>query len=238
VAIARGAKITRDPALTTTYLNLGMVYGAGLTDRIRAIQYFTAALPHRRPCEPSSDSSEPGAGGDVRSRQAERGDARTADGSVGLSPHASRRGSRGASDPHPRAGGHARREAGRALLPRVGSAEFRQIPMRETRPGLFVGLIPKDMVQARASTTTSRARTGPGSASTVMDGTSPNVVSVKGGAPKRRGKVLSIAVMVGTGGAIVNGGSSEHGQPQVLGSDRPVDIKPGVAPALFHIARS
>jgi hypothetical protein len=119
--------------------------------------------------------------------------------------------------------------------------------MRLVKPGVFLGLIPGGSVRGRSiyyyievQNEAGERLQGHGTA------ISPNIITVQVGRgddrppppppPPRSGKVFSIGLMVGTGLGIVNGGESEHVQPQPGGGEEPVDINPGGALAPFHIA--
>ena len=247
VGVARSAGITGGDALTTTYLDLGIVYGAGLNDRINAIKYFSAAMRINRNAvlNPSRATpaleemfnsakqnlpvSPPPTGPAFRHNPV---DDAVVGRTVRIRVHV--------ADP----------SAERVVLyfRTVGASDFRQVPMQEVKSGSYVGVVPAQLVRGRsiyyyveAQNAAGERLHGHGTA------TSPNIISVRpaGVQPppppqqqqqQRSGKVFSIGLMVGAGLGIVNGGESEHEQPQAAGGAKTVDINPGGALAPFHIA--
>jgi len=246
LGVARSASVTRGAALTNTYLDLGVVYGAGLNDRINAIKYFTAALRINRGAKLNPGRATPGldemfaaaaqtvASEPVRPSRPpfahDAVDEATAGQDVPIQVRVED-------------------EAVQRVVVfyrTTGSLDFRQVLLREARPGLYTGSIPGNQIQGRsihyfveAQNTAGQRLHGQGTAQ------SPTIISVTPGRnslpkpplPRSSGrKVFSIGIMVGIGLGIVNGGKSEHDQQQVAGNPRQVDINPGAALAPFHIA--
>ncbi len=252
VAVAEGAKIERGKTLTATYLNLGVVFGAGLNDRINAIKYFTAAL-----------------------RISPAATLNPARATPSLEEMFKTAGENAAKDPpKPRAPPFVHTPVDDATTGRriklyakinpvlnpnsvvvfyriSGSEDFKELKMRQVRTGTWFGAVPAKDVRGRsiyyyieAMDETGDRLGGSGTA------TSPNIISIQRGRisgpgtgtrrpipkkPKPGDKVISIAVMVGAGIGVVHGGHSEHEQQQQQGS-RTVEINPGGALAPFHIA--
>jgi hypothetical protein len=248
VQVAREGQITKGPALVTTFLNLGMVYGAGLNDRINAIKYFTQALR----LDPRATLSA------TRATPTLEEMFKTAKESVGTVAPPAEGGFR--HTPVDEAiEGRALRLRARVgeelgakqvlLFYRVsGTAEFERIAMSEDKGGLYVGIVPGEKVTGRslyyyieAQDEAGARVAGHGSAE------SPNSVSIRAGGggsgpgptprPAAKRKVFSIGVFIGTGVGVVYGDpKSEHPHPQTGAGDEKVDIKPGVASAPLHIA--
>jgi hypothetical protein len=253
VAVAEGAKIERGKTLTATYLNLGIVFGAGLNDRINAIKYFTAALRISRAATLNPARATPS-----------------------LEEMFKTAGENAAKDPpKPKAPPFVHTPVDEAVTGRrvklyakvnpvlnpnsvvvfyriTGSEDFMEVKMRQVRTGTWFGVIPARNVRGRsiyyyveAMDETGDRLGGSGTA------TSPNIISIKRGPiggsgpgqrrpppkkPKPGDKVVSIAVMVGAGIGVVHGGHSEHEHQQQQGSVRTVEINPGGALSPFHIA--
>ncbi len=245
IGVAEGASIRKGKELVQTYMNLGIVYGAGLNDRLNAVKYFTEAIridpavaldaarstpileEMFKNAKEAAGSAPPKRGGGFRHTpidEAPEGKALRVRVRVGSDVSAAKV----------------------LLYYRVGS-EFESVVMSEDRPGLFVGTIPGDRVTGKSVHYYLEAQDESGQR---IDGhgtaANPNIIVVKpredgpgpgpGPKPRRPRKVVSLGVMVGTGLGVVYGGQSEHVQPQVTGTDAFVDIKPGGSLAPLHIA--
>jgi hypothetical protein len=249
LAVAENASIRRGRTLTGTYLNLGIVFGAGLNDRINAIKYFTAALR----IDPRATLNPTRATPNLEEMF------KSARENLQKEPIPKRTAFRHKPIDEAVAGRriklyariHASLEPSQVLLfhrSTGASSEFSEVTMREVKSGVYLGVIPSDEVEGRsvhyyieAQNDAGERIAGHGTAE------SPNIISVK----LRRGrtgskrpepkppsaKVFSIGLMVGTGIGVVNGGQSEHEHPQSIpNSQKTVEINPGGALTPFHIA--
>lgn len=249
IGVARSAGVTGGAVLTQTYLNLGIVYGAGLNDRINAVKYFAAALR----------TSPDAALNPARATPALEEMFNAAKEQVAAEP-----------PPTPAAPAFQHTPVDEAVTGRpvrirvrvrgaqsvllfyrtVGSSDFQRVVMQQVTPGLYVGAIPAQVVAGRSIYYYVEAHNAAGER-VQGHGTalSPNIITVRqvagpgpgpGPGPGRpsapQSKVFSIGLMVGAGLGIVNGGESEHAHPQLAGTARPVDINPGGALAPFHAA--
>lgn len=246
LSVARGAGITGGKELVDTYLNLGVVVGAGLNDRAAAVKYFTAALRIDGTAVLNPTRATPGL-------EQMFEEARAAASQAAAPPSDAFR-----HDPvdMARAGRPIRMRArvspmlapDRVVLfyKSTGTRAFAESPMVSRRRGHYAAAIPGGKVRGRsiyyyieAQDEDGERLAGSGTA------TSPNIISVKGRTRRRRRKppepepgksVISIALMVGTGLGVVNGGESEHVQPRVGGAPEQVDINPGGSLTPLHIA--
>jgi hypothetical protein len=246
--VARSASISGGPQLVQTYVNLGIVCGAGLNDRISAIKYFTEAL--RIDPNVALDAA--------RSTPILEEMFKTAKENAGTKPPPAKAGFRHTPVDDAKEGRAVRMRArvgadlnaAKVLLHyRAGAAsEFETVTMSEDRPGVWSGAIPADRVSGKSihyyievQDDSGQRIEGHGTAA------SPNVIAVRpaepgpgpGPRPRQKRKLFSIGLLIGTGVGIVYGGQSEHLQVQVTCPDDPcaaVDIKPGGALTPFHLA--
>jgi hypothetical protein len=251
LGVAKAANISGGATLTQTYLHLGVVYGAGLNDRLNAVKYFTAALR----ITPNAKLNP------TRATPALEEMFKSALDKVAASPppRPPRRGPPFQHTPVDEAtAGRNVQITAKVSAPgvvrvvlfyrAVGSDEFQQAVMQRTTSGHYVGAIPGQLVRGQAVHYYVEAQDdvgekvyGHGTA------TSPNIISVRRGQvispiprpapkPRKTSKVFSIGLMAGAGLGIVNGGESEHAHPQIDNTDKTVDINPGGAMAPFHVA--
>jgi hypothetical protein len=240
--VAKDSSVTKGPTLVLTYLNLGMVYGAGLNDRINAVKYFTEALRLEPKAELSAARATPTLEEMFKTAKENVGTAVVRPPTSGGLRHTPvDEGMEGkAIRPRARVGDDLGAKRVVLYFRGHGAADFDQVVM-EGRDGAYAGVIPGDKVTGRSLQYYIEAQDEEGkkiaSAGTAA---SPNVIVIKPAdrpAPKKR-KVFSLGVLVGFGVGVVYGGRSEHGQPQApvaLGNTEPVDIKPGGAVAPFHV---
>jgi hypothetical protein len=252
LGVAKAANISSGATLTETYLHLGVVYGAGLNDRLNAVKYFTAALRISPEAQLNPARATPALEEMFKSAQEKIA-------STPPPPPPPPRGPPFQHTPVDEATtGRNVQITARVATPgvvkvvlfyrTVGSNEFRQTVMRRTTSGIYVGVIPGQFVRGRAIHYYIEAQDDVGER---VDGhgtaTSPNIISVQRGRvigpvpppppkPTKSSKVFSIGLMAGAGFGIVNGGESEHAHPQIDGTEKAVDINPGGAMAPFHVA--
>jgi hypothetical protein len=246
IGVAESASVGKGPELVQTYMNLGIVYGAGISDRLNAVKYFTEAVKADPTVTLDAARSTPILEEMFKSAKDNAGTARTPKRGSGFRHTPVDEAPEGKAV-RVRARVGADVSAAKILLYYRVGGEFESVVMGEDRPGLFLGTIPGDRVTGKSLHYYLEAQ-GDGGERVAGHGTAanPNIIVVRpreGGPgpdprprPKRSRKVVSIAVMVGAGLGIVYGGQSEHEQPQVTGTDAFVDIKPGGAVAPFHLA--
>jgi hypothetical protein len=131
-----------------------------------------------------------------------------------------------------------------------GSRAFEHVPMYQVRSGLYLGIIKGKEVKGQSLLYYLEAHNAAGQR-VAGHGTrsSPNVVMVKGrfasseeerdassSAAPTLEQHFSLALMMGSGLGLIGEGESDHSHPQVDGSWRKVDIKPGGAITPFHLA--
>jgi hypothetical protein len=243
--VAKDSSVTKGPTLVLTYLNLGMVYGAGLNDRINAIKYFTEAIRLDPKAELSATRATPTLEEMFKTAKENVGTAVVRPPAGGLRHTPVDEGSEGkALRPRARVGADLGAKRVVLFFRSGGAAEFVQVVMQEEQSETYVGVIPGDKVTGRSLQYYIEAQDDDGkklaSAGTAA---SPNVVVIKqdGTGPKpptTKRKVFSLGVLVGFGVGVVYGGRSEHTQPQVpvaTAIPEAVDIKPGGAVAPFHV---
>lgn len=245
LAIAQGASVTKGSVLTATYLNLGVVCGAGLNDRVSAVKYFSAAL-----------RADPQAALDpARSTPILEEMFKSARDSVGTTteppPRPADTGFRHTPLTEAKAGEtlRVRARVGEGLGARRvllyfrpdGASGFEQLEMQETRTGHYVVDLPATNLSGRSFAYYLEAEDdggqrlgGRGTAA------EPNLVMIRESEGRPRGAAshprFSIGVMGGLGLGVVVEGQSEHVQPQNDGSYHTVGIKTGGAIAPFHLA--
>ncbi len=239
--------LSEDKSMALTYINLGVVYGAGFNDRLNAVKHFSTALKLESSAAidamratptleemftSAKESVPPPKKKDLVLRHTPLDDVRAgrvvtikAMTGVDLKP-------------------------AKVLLIHWGSGqkERSKVEMRQVRPNVYQGQIPSKAVSGRsiyyyieAQNEEGRRIQGHGTKG------SPNIISIrrkKGTsrstpeAPKKD-QFLSIYVMVGAGFGVVHGGESENTHPLPPGNDEPYDnlsIETGGAIAPFHIA--
>jgi hypothetical protein len=248
VAVAQSASVAKGPTLTATYVNLGVVCGAGLNDRLSAVKHFTEALRIDQ-----TVSLDP-----ARSTPVLEEMFKSAKESLGPAPGPTTR----ATLQHT-----PRREAPESLALRIrarvtgelgdarvllyfrtsSGAPYEAMLMLEDRPGRVATIIPANRVEVGSlfyyvelQDSVGHRLQGFGTPA------SPLVVAVKpttsgpgpgpGPGARPRRKTLSIGVMVGAGFGVVAGGTSDHQQPIGGGQNQLIDIKSGGAVAPLHVA--
>ncbi|MFZ5786134.1 MAG: tetratricopeptide repeat protein [Acidobacteriota bacterium] len=246
IGVAESASIRDGKELVQTYMNLGIVYGAGLNDRLNAVKYFTEAIRADATVTLDAARSTPILEEMFKSAKESVGTTRPPKRAGGFRHTPLDEAPEGKSLRIRARVGQDVSAAKVVLYYRVGS-EFESVVMSEDRPGLYMGTIPGDRVTGKSVHYYLEAQDEGGQR---VDGhgtaANPNIIVVRpreggtgpgpGPTPRRSRKVVSINVMVGTGLGVVYGGQSEHEQPQVTGTDAFVDIKPGGALAPFHVA--
>jgi len=250
LSVAKGAGVAKGPTLVTVYLNLGVVYGAGLNDRATAVKYFTEALRVDRTASLDPSRSTPVLEEMFKSAH------------DNLGPEPAPEGGGFQHTPlDEAAAGHSvrvRAKVGEDVGAKkvtlyfrgAGSSDFESVPMEEVKPGIFAGVIPAERVAGRsvlyyvaAEDESGKRLAGHGSAN------SPNVISVRAGSgdggkveppkpPRSKLKRFSLGVMIGTGVGLVYGGKSEHDWPMLKpdGNLEAIEVGPGFALAAFHLA--
>jgi hypothetical protein len=250
LAVADNASIKRGRTLTSTYLNLGIVFGAGLNDRINAIKYFTAALRINRRAALNPTRATPNLEEMFKSARE----------NLQKEPIPPKRAVFRHKPIDEAVAGrriklyvrvHSSLAPSQVLLyyRSTGASEYSERVMREVKSGVYLGVIPAEEVEGRSVHYYLEARNEAGGR-IAGHGTaeSPNIISLRKGrrGPGRRkprepepspSKVFSIGLMVGAGVGVVNGGQSEHEHPQSIpNSQKTVEINPGGALTPFHIA--
>lgn len=252
LSVAKEARIARGRTLADTYLNLGIVFGAGFNDQNNALDYFTAALRSSPSAKLNPTRATPALEeifkvAQERAKQLPQQstapvffhnpvDEATRGRRVKIYARVSRS-----------------LQVSRILLyfRPSGTMTFNQVEMKHTRPGLYLGFIPGEEVEGRsihyyleALDSAGSRINGHGSVS------SPNIISVKEPdtaivddeeirkpKPKPTGQSFSIGILMGAGVGFVFSGKSEHAQQQTGGLDTAlVDIETGGALAPFHVA--
>ena len=249
---AKEAKLVKSKSLATTYMNLGLVYGAGLNERDNAVEAFANALlidadlaldPMRATpaIEEMFKAAKKEAEKKRKAAQAAQFKHTPVDEAKVAKPVILKV-KVGRSSPVDQV----------ILYYRIkGQTAFTRIIMKAARAGHYQGVIPADQVKGGsihyfvvAQDETGQRVNGNGSAS------SPNIIRVVGRSPKpgpgpgpkpepmKRRKYVSIAVMVGAGGGFVYGGRTENANASIEGDDQgqTEDAGPGGALAPFHIS--
>ena len=243
LAEAKKYNIDRSKAAATTHLNLGIVWGTGFSNREMAIQHFTKAL-----CIESDLKLDPMlATPDMEElfknarENAKTHCQKTVDTKFEHTPvEAAKEGKPIKVWAKVGAGLKAHQII---LAFRVsGAARFTRVAMNPTKPGLYLGIIDGRQVRPtsihyyiEAQNESGERIKGHGK------GGSPNIIRVipdrtrKPLPPPTRKKMISIGLMVGTGGGFVYGGKTENIGANIEPDDGGKS-GPGIALAPFHIA--
>ncbi|MCC6750773.1 MAG: tetratricopeptide repeat protein [Deltaproteobacteria bacterium] len=239
---AQEGGLTAGKALVSTYLNLGIVYGAGLNDRLTAIRYFTEAIKLDREVKLDPKRATPALDEMFNSAKDAAGPApapATAD--FKHVPVSQAREGQSLSITAS-VGGSLKARRVVLFVRRSGRAEFSSQVMEAIGGETYRGLIPPALVQGRSLHYYLEAQDGSGER-LAGSGTaaSPNTVAVGAGdrdlprPPRKREKLVSIAVGIGTGLGVVFGGSSEHLHPRRGGKFEAAEVTPGGAMSPLHL---
>ncbi len=251
ITVAQEASITRGKTLVATYLNLGIVVGAGLNDRINAMKFFTLAISLNPNTALSPTRATPTLEEMFNSAKENYTPPASTHGVTGLKHEALDETDEGKPVKIlAQVGEDVGAERVVVFFKPSGVSEYALVPMRKVKPERYMGKLPAAKIKGRSFYYYIEAQDGDGQR-LMGHGTdlSPNIVTInrkKGNGAEPKGddqvdsdKVFSFAVMAGVGIGLVYGGTSEHDQPYInpLG-DRidVVDIKPGFAPTLLHVA--
>lgn len=260
LTVASQASLTSGAALVQTYLNLGIVQGAGLNHRDAAVEAFVKALqldPQAKlePARATPALEQMFAAAKQKAAAAQQKPERPDEEAfvhqvIDEAPRGRTVEIRARAKPSL----GARRVV---LFYRVrGSTEFERVVLDAYRGGVYQGEIPAADVQGpsiyyyvEAQNAAGGRVAGSGTAA------SPNIIALTAGGPasgagggtgskhqaakkKEPGgrKLFSIGILAGFGVGVVAGGESEHPQPRVGARATPVEVATGAALAPFHLA--
>lgn len=253
LSVAEKAAINKGKTLTSTYLILGLVFGAGLNDRINAIKYFTAALLLNANAKLDAARATPVLEEMFSSaRDNARSMRKSTNGATGKA------GFRHAPVQEAAAGKPIRLKAkvspelgakSVVLYYRVGDVgDYKQMNMQEETPGNFVTVIPGTEIEGATlvsyylETIDQGGHRLPGSGDieapheiTIVADGEKIIASSEGGEEVAIGRRFFVALYLGTGAGFVNGGQSERSHPQANMPDAQVDIRSGGALAPLHV---
>ena len=243
LAEAKRYNIQRSKVAAATHLNLGIVWGTGFSNREMAIQHFTKAL-----CIDTSLKLDPmlatpdmedlfkNARENAKTHCQKAVDTKFKHTAV----EAAHEGK--AVKVWVRVG--VGLKAHQVILSfRVsGAAGFSRVGMNPTKPGLYLGIIDGRRVKPKAIHYYLEAQNDAGERIKGHGtGASPNIIRVipdpnkKPPPPPKKTKMVTIGIMVGTGGGFVYGGSTENVGANIEPDDGGKS-GPGIALAPFHIA--
>lgn len=260
LGVARDTGISRGPDLAKTHMNLAVVYGSGFNDRANAAKHFAEAVKADPTAKLDPMRATPVLEELFNGAKEAAGPVTPPAAAAGLRHEPLDEAPAGAPvQIYARVGAGSEVETLMLFYRRIGEAEYRTVEMRQGEPGVYLGTIPADYVVQGRNIHYYIEALGPGGVTVENSGapTSPHVISVTAGAggvtppgggaePQKKRKVVSIALMVGTGGGFVYGGKTENAANSIE-SDPNCEAKlatgavascpgPGGALAPFHIA--
>ena len=243
LAEAKKYSIDRSPVAATTHLNLGIVWGTGFSNREMAIQHFTKALCINKDLKldpmlatPDMEELFKNAQENARTHCQKAVDTKF--------EHTPVEASREGKPIKVWAKVGAGLKAHQVILSfrPSGAARFVRVAMNPTKPGIYLGIIDGQRVRPtsihyylEAQDSSGERIKGHGT------GGSPNIIRVipdptrKPPPPPEKKKMVSIGIMVGTGGGFVYGGQTENIGAKIE-PDNGGKSGPGIAFSPFHIA--
>jgi hypothetical protein len=245
---AKKAGIVKGKRLASTYLNLGIVYGAGLNDNLKAVECFSQAIKLDPAAVLDAARATP-------TLEQMFQTAKDNVGQVGKAPEVEEPFTHKPVDESPvgrairiwvRLGEGAGATQVVLFYRFIGATGFQRIQMDEKKPGNYLAVIPPAPVEAKSVYYYIEAQDEAGQrVHGHATATSPNIISLiqrgegPGPGPKTGPvKRVDIAVMAGFGAGLVFGGETENVHATLSKSDDPQAASggPGGALAPFHIA--